>query len=179
MRAYVEIATGFIARLVAAGQEPFEPERPGHEWRDWPEGLNPENRCWPASEDAPLPDLQKQLAIAKREAGVRVKELRDRSECGGLLTPFGPIDTDADSQRKLVGAVAAAQILGATFSIDWRMADDSLVSFDAAQMIAVGLSVVTHVSSCQQRKNELDAAITNAADIAALDAIDITAGWPG
>jgi hypothetical protein len=49
----------------------------------------------------------------------------------------------------------------------------------APAMIQVGLLVGQHVSACQQRKNELDDQIADAANIAALEAIDIEAGWPG
>jgi hypothetical protein len=107
-----------------------------------------------------------------------VRELRDIAEWSGVGTPYGPVDTDTDSQRKLSGASTAALALGASFSKEWRMADNTLVVFDAAQMIEVGLIVVAHVDACQQRKNELDAAIGAATDLDALALIDIEAGWP-
>lgn len=119
------------------------------------------------------------LAAAKTALSAAVKAKRDAVEWSGCATPHGPIDTDPDSQRKIGGGSTAALVLGAAFSKDWRMSDDTIVTLDNEQMIAVGLYVVAHVDACQQRKNALDAEIEAATTLAELDAIDIESGWPG
>jgi hypothetical protein len=72
-----------------------------------------------------------------------------------------------------------AQINNQPFSMDWRMADDTIVTLDAAQMIAMGMAVAQHVAACQTKKNTLDAQIAAATTVADLDAIDVESGWPG
>lgn len=134
--------------------------------------------------DAPVPvpftsSLARRLARTKIEMLERVRGKRNDVEWSGCQTPYGRIDTDPDSQRKVGGGATAALALGASFTKEWRMADNSLVTLDAAKMIEVGLIVVAHVDACQQRKNDLDAHINAAATIAELEAIDVEAGWPG
>ncbi len=119
------------------------------------------------------------LEPAKRATLERVKALREKAKDGGIVTSWGPLETDPDSRTNINGAVQMATILGPQFSIVWRMRDNSEVTLNAAQMIQLGLLVGQHVSACQYRKNELDAAIAAAATAAELEAIDLEAGWPG
>lgn len=119
------------------------------------------------------------LAGPKAQALARVRALREQHETGGLTTPFGPIETDAESQRKISGAVVMAMLGGAAFSIDWRMANNAIVTLNATDMSNLGVLVGQHVSACQYRKNDLDAAIGAAATLAEIEAIDAEAGWPG
>lgn len=102
------------------------------------------------------------LRLDKYGYSQRVKRLRDEREGAGVETGFGIIDTDADSQRKIVGATVTAMLAKSSdspFSIDWRMKDNSIVTLDADQMIAIGLLVSQHVAECQTLKNQLDARI--------------------
>jgi len=118
--------------------------------------------------------------IAGRKAHLhqKVKAARDQRKNAGLVTTFGTVQTDLDSRLNLTGAVSMASILGASFAIDWRMADDTIVPLDAAQMTQLGLLVGGFVSDCQAAKNQLDAAIGSAATVEQLEAIDVDAGWP-
>jgi len=107
-----------------------------------------------------------------------VKAARDVHEQAGCTTPSGQVDTDADSQRKVGGAATMALALGASFTMDWRMKDNSIVRLDASGMIALGEAVAEHVAACQARKNALDAAIDAATTLDELAAIDPEQGWP-
>ena len=53
---------------------------------------------------------------------------------------------------------------------------------DAAQMIALGAAVLNHGTALYMRmwqiKDSIDAVAPGVGDLAALEAIDITAGWP-
>lgn len=109
----------------------------------------------------------------------KVKQLREQHKDGGLVTPFGPVETDPDSRVNINGAVQMAGILGAAFTIDWRMQDNSTTTLDAADMVNMGLLVGQHISACQYKKNELDALISAATTKAELEAIDLEDGWPG
>lgn len=118
------------------------------------------------------------LGRARAEIKGRVKVLRDAAETGGCTVPgIGRFDSDPDSQRKISGAVVMAMLGGAAFTMEWRLANNSVEALDAAQMIAVGVAVGQHVAACQQRKNEIDAALNAAGTYETLMAIDIEGGW--
>lgn len=119
------------------------------------------------------------LALAKQNVRFEVKARREKAEFGGCnVAGIGRFQTDPDSRSKVNGAALMAVLGGSGFEIDWRLADDSLVTLNAEQMIAVGLAIGQHVAACQYRKNALDASIDAAATAEVLEAIDIEAGWP-
>lgn len=118
------------------------------------------------------------LEQAKTVLRQAVKAKRDAAEWGGVTTPSGVVDSMPDSQRKISGAVTMALIAGEAFTVEWRMADNSIVTLDRDAMVAIGVLVGQHVAACQARKNALDAAIQDAVDEAELEVIDINSGWP-
>jgi len=125
-----------------------------------------------------VPDETATLDSKKARKKAEVKLERDKAEWAGVATPKGVVDSDPESQRKINGAVTMALIGGQDFSIDWRMKDDSIVSHNRDEMIALGQAVGQHTVDCQSRKNELDALIDAAQTEEELLAIDITSGWP-
>lgn len=126
-----------------------------------------------------LTPSQTELEVSAAITSMLIKSARDEAVAAGqYVDNVGVVDSDAESQRLITGAVVAAQVQGAEFSVQWRLANNSLVMLNQAQMIAVGLAVVERVSACQQRKNELDALVSQATTIAALAAIPINEGWP-
>ena len=109
------------------------------------------------------------------------KAHRDHVSTSGCITPLGRVDTDADSQRKIVGAATAALIartVGQPFTVNWTMQDNSVVPHDADQMIAMGMAVVAFLGACQDAGTAVRAGFLAAQDNAALAAVDITAGYP-
>lgn len=121
------------------------------------------------------------LAIARTTKRQAVAVARNNHEWGGAATPLGRMDTDPDSQRKINGSVTAALIAqqqGQPISVEWTMEDNANIVHDAAAMIAAGVAVGQHVAACHAHALELKDEIEAAADMAALDAIDIEAGWP-
>jgi hypothetical protein len=78
-----------------------------------------------------------------------------------------------------VTAALIAMVMGAPVApIDWTMEDNSIVAHDAPALIAMGMAVVAYLDVCQQAGTAIREAIDAAEDQAALDAIDITAGYP-
>jgi hypothetical protein len=78
-----------------------------------------------------------------------------------------------------------AKTFGQPFSIVWTMADNSNVEHDADQMLALGMAVGQFMNACHQNLIAIRAAIAAivatgdpVADQAALDAVDLEAGWP-
>ena len=109
------------------------------------------------------------------------RKQRDDAIDAGAPTPFGAVDSDEAARSNVSGAALGALIAksaNAPYSVTWTMLDNSTVALDADQMIAMALSVLMHVNACHERARELRAVIEAATDMAALLAIDVTAGWP-
>lgn len=126
------------------------------------------------------------VELVRSAAKARVMATRDEVEFGGCATPLGAMDSDPYSQAKIGGAVQAATLatiqgepLASAWSIDWTMADNSVVTHDAPAMIAAGLAIASHVGAChivgRNLKNLIDAALT----VAEVEAVDVEcAPWP-
>ncbi|WP_347269850.1 DUF4376 domain-containing protein [Rhizorhabdus histidinilytica] len=118
----------------------------------------------------------------------QAKDIRFMRMTGGCLVPgIGLVDTRNDpisnSQLFVAGAALSASRALAIdpdtdWSKDWTLADNSVVTLSAAQMIALGDAVEAHLQACQDAGTAIRALIDAADDEAALAAIDITAGYP-
>lgn len=127
------------------------------------------------------PDPAEALAIARLQRWEAAKLIRDAHIDSGCMTPLGRVDSDEASRLNISGAVQAAliaQAAGESFAIDWTMADNSVVSHNGSAMVAMGLAVASYVSACHEAARLLRVAIEDAADLAAVEAIDIEVGWP-
>ena len=126
----------------------------------------------------PLP-----LPTGKAAIWARAKAIRDglAEEPGAtVVTPFGTVQSDAGSQRNIMGLVLMALVAksaGAPFSEPFTMADNSVVSLDADQMIALGVAVGKRVASIHARARALRGEIEGATTRTALKNIDVKSGW--
>lgn len=121
------------------------------------------------------------LEMAQASTWATAKAYRDTMAVGGCMTPLGRVDTTDVSKLNIVGASSAASIAkasGQPFSVDWTMADNSVVTLDADAMINVGMSVVSFLNSVQTAGTAIRAKIDAATDLITLAGIDITAGYP-
>lgn len=132
-----------------------------------------------------------QLKTAKHNA---INDLKNTKQDTPAPTPFGAVDNDDSSKIKINGAVTMAMLAvqqGQPFSVDWTMADNSVQTFNSTQMMQMGEAAGQYISQVHDHARDLKAqvdavAIVDTGDpaadlqtaIAALDAIDITAGWP-
>jgi len=111
-----------------------------------------------------------------------IKNIRDAKIAGGVsVAGIGVFDSDEAARINITGAVVMAQVAiaaGSPFTMSWKLANNSLVALNAQQMISVGVAAGTHVAACHAQAQALGVAVQNAADHAALDAIDISSGWP-
>ena len=115
---------------------------------------------------------------AKWEA---VKALRATVQQGGCQTPSGPAQTDLESRGLINGAVTLAMLSlqsGQPFALEFTLADNSSLTLDASAMIALGQAVGLFVAAAHAHSVTLRALIDSAPTIAAVDAIDISVGWP-
>ncbi|MCW2395899.1 MULTISPECIES: DUF4376 domain-containing protein [unclassified Sphingobium] len=118
------------------------------------------------------------LDVARRKAWDRIKAVRSAVEYGGAETSFGRVDTDQESRARLSGAVTAASIVlnnspDEPWSIDWTMADNTASTFNAPQIVQLGLEVAAHVDAAHARARILRAAINAAETVDELHLI----GW--
>ena len=111
----------------------------------------------------------------------RQRTLLTESPGATVTTPAGVVQSDARSQANINGLVTMAilaQMTAQPFSAAFTMADNTVASLDAAEMIGLGVAVGRHVQTVYARATELREVIDGAADVAALEKIDLEAGWP-
>lgn len=169
-----------IAPVVITTGADVPPKDGGFPWDDtmraWPQAERPAEAtifvggAWVAD-----------LDVLRARRWVAVRAARDRVQLSDCVTPLGRVDTDAASQLKISGAVQMAMIAqaaGAPFSIEWTMHDNSPVTHDAAQMIAMGVAVGQHVAACHEVAVMKRTAIEAAASEADIEAVEVDSGWP-
>lgn len=126
--------------------------------------------------------LRPALADAKEIKWARAKRKRDAViDAGVSVAGIGTFDSDAPSRANINGAVMMAFIAQSTaqpFAINWKLADNSVVTINVAQMIGAGVAVGERVAAVHAHAQTLGTAIQSAADHAALEAIDVEVGWP-
>ena len=111
----------------------------------------------------------------------RQRTLLTESPGATVTTPAGVVQSDARSQANINGLVTMAilsQMTGQPFSAAFTLADNTVVNLNATQMIGLGVAVGRNVQTVYARATELREEIDAAADVAALEAIDIEEGWP-
>lgn len=111
-----------------------------------------------------------------------VKAARDMVRDGGCATPAGRADSDPASRGLISGAVQMALLavqMGEPFSIEWTMADNSLVQLDAPGMLALGIAVGRHVDACHAEGASRRLALDAAESRQEIEAVPVLEGWPG
>jgi len=109
------------------------------------------------------------------------KIYRDTQIDAGVDTPKGRVDSDAASRLNISGASIGAMLAiqaSAPFSIPWTMQDNSVETHDAEETLALGTAVLDHVSACHAAAQAIRAAIEAASDAEAVEAVDISEGYP-
>jgi hypothetical protein len=126
------------------------------------------------------------LDQAKAQALTEIATTRFAVETGGVIVADKFFSTDRDSQAAIARASGTVTWkCNATVTRDIEQPDGSTVStiyvgaakFVDSDMDAVKTAVFSHVAAAYAREAELMAAINAAGSVAALRAIDLTAGW--
>lgn len=127
------------------------------------------------------------LRKAQTAKHAEIKSRRVELEESGLVTSFGEVDSDPDSQRKIAGAIQMAMIsrdaeLGAThfpdgFNLIWRFSDNTTRPLTAAEMIQMGVEVGKQVTQFQMVKNHFDGIVGAATTVAEVEAVDVQVDW--
>lgn len=118
-----------------------------------------------------VPDNSASLGTLKSRKWQEIKQARTQAEYAGFTWGGSVFDSDAISQSRISGAVQLASLAGATFTIDWTLADNSVRTLSAADMDAVAMALGQHVQTqfikAQGLRTQIDAAL-NPAQVAAV-----------
>lgn len=109
----------------------------------------------------------------KTQKWVEIRGARDAAEFGGFTWDGSTFDSDATSQSRIMGAAQLAQ-LDPTFTVDWTLADNSVRTLSADDMVAVGVALGQHVATQHATARTLRAQIQAAATAAEVAAVV----WP-
>lgn len=171
MKTFARIEAGIVAEIFRGDELPDF-----HTSLTWVEVVGDVAEGWPFDGanvvPPPVPSFQSQRAakIAALEAR------RWIVETSGIVVDGAEIRTDRESQSKISGALQLVE-RNPTAVIDWKGAN-GWVQIQKPEVEMIADLVAAHVQACFTRERQLHDLIMAAEDIAALDAIDIDAGWP-
>lgn len=125
---------------------------------------------WDVGDWVDLRDFGQKRAAKWRE----IKAARSAAEFGGLTWDGSVFDSDPMSQQRIQGGVLMAQLALAnseSFEIDWTLADNSVRTLGATEMMAVGRALGQHIAACHAKGRTLRNLVNAANTAAELDAI--------
>lgn len=201
---FYDLATGLLSgRALSGPEEMLDDNTPaGHGALEVPPGtvLDPRNRrvdlasgeLVPWQPPAPPDDERRTwtwdpvaeryvalptLAATKLERWALIKRARDLTEFGGFTWDGVRFDSDEQAQARIMGAVQMAVLAvgaGQPFAIDWTLEDNTVRQLTAAEMVAVGLALGTHVGTAHATARQLRQALDEAETPEAIEAV----AWP-
>lgn len=110
------------------------------------------------------------IELARSLRWTEVKGSRSAYEFGTFELNGNVYQCDEVSQRRIQGAVQLA-VLDSEMTIDWTLADNSVIQLTAAQLIVVGGALAAHVNLSHERGRILRAEIEMASTEIELEAI--------
>lgn len=118
-----------------------------------------------------------ELADAKASLREQVTDLRWQHETGGITLPGGiQITTGTEDQNRITTVIANAQLAGVT-TVDFKAAS-GWVTLTLSEVQGIAAAIAVHVQACFSAERAHHEAIDALVDLAAVQAYDITAGWP-
>lgn len=108
-----------------------------------------------------------QVRLSKWE---EIKKVRTNIEYGGFDWDGSTFDSDPTSVQRISGSVLLAQ-LNPSYTVDWTLADNTVRTLSAADLLQVAMSLGSHVQSCFVHGQALRDLINNATTIAEVEAI--------
>lgn len=115
------------------------------------------------------------LPEIKDEKWEVVKSAREAAVNAPLATPYGTFDCDARARTSITDAVLllkSLEDLGTPDSIDFTLADNSVITLTTAQMVSVGLLLGQKVQAAYTRARDLRAQIEAATTAAEIEAVE-------
>lgn len=119
---------------------------------------------------APPPETLQEAKARKRAEILRARDLQEY----GTFTYDGKVfDADIKSTVRINGAFNLSQIGGGPpFSVQWTLADNSVVTLNAAQVMGLGQTLGQHVQTVHAKGRALNAQIDAAATVDQVNAIN-------
>jgi hypothetical protein len=111
------------------------------------------------------------LEQVRADKWTEIKAARECAEYGGFTWDGSAFDSGAISQARIQASVQLANIVGAAFSIDWTLADNTVRTLSAPDMLAVGIALGQHVQAQFGKARALRFQIEAAALAATLEAL--------
>lgn len=108
------------------------------------------------------------LEQAQAQAWQRIKAARAVAEKKPFISGGNLFDADVD---RLMPAVQMASILGAAYTVQWTLADNTHVTLDAAAMIAAGAALAARNNNIFDQARELRTAIAACLSNSDVDAV--------
>lgn len=126
-----------------SGTGPAKPD-PLYRW-------NPLLLVWDAPVSASLADI-------KTTQWAEIKQSRESTINAPLATPYGTFDAHAKARASITDAVLLLQTLsaqGTPQTLDWTLADNTVVTLTTAQMVAVGVLLGQQVQAAYAQARSL------------------------
>lgn len=120
------------------------------------------------------------IPLATRKAALRTSlaDFRWRKETGGIVVGGLAVATDRETQTIVDRIVKAFDDGDITGVVKFKRGNGDWVQIGEAVARAIKAAGAQHVQACFARECEIDDLIEAAVNVSALDAIDITVGWP-
>lgn len=170
------ISNGRLCDIVADGAE--FPVHLSMQWVGCPNDTTHETHEWDGEavvqKPAPPP---RTLVDARNDKLQFLAETRYHRETAGIAVGGVLVMTDRQSQAALTGAYTSLKN-GLLTSIDWKAAVGVWVSLSLAQVEPMAQAVAAHVQACFTAERAHAEAIAVLATVEAVDAYDISTGWP-
>lgn len=116
-----------------------------------------------------LPDSA--VVGAKQLAKERITAARNIEEKDGFMAYGKVFDSDATSLQRISIAVQAAQVIGEQFTIEWTCKDNSTITLDYAQTIALPLIMAQAANALHVKARALKAQIDAATTLEEINAV--------
>lgn len=130
------------------------------------------NMAWDAATDAWVD--ARTLEQFKADKWAEIKAKRQDVEFSGFTWDGSTFDSDPLSQSRIQGAVQLAGLNPTAFTIDWTLADNTVRTLSATQMVEVGETLGIHVATQHTIARGLRQQIEVATTAAEVEAI----AWP-
>jgi len=116
------------------------------------------------------------LSEVKATKQSELAALRYEKETAGITLNGATIETNRESQALVNGAYSYS-LLNPAVLIDWK-ATTGWIQIDATAIAGIATAVACHVQACFSNERTLSELIAAAETVAAVQAIDLTIGWP-
>lgn len=104
----------------------------------------------------------------------KLKKSRDSAEYGGFVWDGSTFDSDLTSQSRIQGASQMAILAKSgeqAFLIEWTLADNSIRTLNADEMIGVGMAMGMHITAVHTQGRAKREEINNATTVEEIEAV--------